>query len=252
MKVCVWDNETIDRLQGCFEATDWNILYSEESDIDTNTDVITEYIKFCVEKEVETKEVKCFANNKPWVTKDLKELLNEKKVAVASKDKEKLKEVQRKVKRKIWESKVEYKNKLEIQFSNRDSRNAWKGLKTLTGFNMKKSCLPDVPDNKKFADELNEFYARFDQLDFTEERKVLIEELVNKNDDNISITETETRKDLSKINPRKSNGPDGLPGKVLKECSQQLSHIVTRLLYIPLFSRGLIYANLYFGLIREF
>lgn len=39
---------------------------------------------------------------------------------------------------------------------------------------------------------------------------------------------------LSKINPRKSNGPDGLPGRVLKECSNQLSHIVSKLYQISL------------------
>ena len=64
-----------------------------QSDLETNVDVVSEYINFCVDNVITKKEVKCFPNNKPWVTKELKSILNEKKKALAVKDKSKLKDI---------------------------------------------------------------------------------------------------------------------------------------------------------------
>ena len=80
MNIKKWSPDIIDSLRGCFECTDWSVLTENESDFDA--DVITEYINFCVECNLPTKSVKSFPNNKPWVTKDLKTLLNEKKNAI--------------------------------------------------------------------------------------------------------------------------------------------------------------------------
>ena len=50
-------------------------------------------MKFCVDNTITTKEVKCCPNNKPWVTQDITQNLNEKKKSLATKDKAKMKEV---------------------------------------------------------------------------------------------------------------------------------------------------------------
>ena len=44
-------------------------------------DVVTSYIKFCVDSVIPSKQITIFPNNKPWVTKDLnlKAVLNKKK-----------------------------------------------------------------------------------------------------------------------------------------------------------------------------
>lgn len=61
------------------EATDWNALYEAHgSDIDGLTDCVSEYIKFCTDDSIPTKEVHCYPNNKPRVTSNLKALLSEK------------------------------------------------------------------------------------------------------------------------------------------------------------------------------
>ena len=73
-----WSQETNELLQGCFEATDWDVLCEPHgNNIDSMTDCITEYISFCVDNVVPARKVRCFANNKPWNTCDLKGLLNE-------------------------------------------------------------------------------------------------------------------------------------------------------------------------------
>lgn len=47
-------------------------------------------MNFCVENTVPSRTIRCYANNKPWVTPELKALLNEKKRAFSLGDKGKL------------------------------------------------------------------------------------------------------------------------------------------------------------------
>ena len=78
-----WSQETNELLQGCFEATDWDVLCEPHGNkIDSMTDCITEYISFCVDNVVPARKVRCFANNKPWISCDLKGLLNKKKKGI--------------------------------------------------------------------------------------------------------------------------------------------------------------------------
>ena len=55
-------------MKGCFEATDWDVLCDPHG-----------HMTCCVDTIFPSRTVKCFLNNKPWITTDLKELLNEKK-----------------------------------------------------------------------------------------------------------------------------------------------------------------------------
>ena len=71
-----------------------------------------EYIKFCEKKICKRKEVKCHPNNKPWLTKELKVLLNQKKIRFAKGDKEQLKDTQKEIKNEINKCKERYKQKI--------------------------------------------------------------------------------------------------------------------------------------------
>ncbi|XP_060796682.1 oogenesis-related [Neoarius graeffei] len=69
--------EADEALQDCFESTDWDVLCEPHGeDISDMTDCITEYIRFCDYTIMPTQTVHCFPNNKPWITSDLKALLN--------------------------------------------------------------------------------------------------------------------------------------------------------------------------------
>ncbi len=56
---------------------------------------ITDYIRFCEDTTVPSKKVSCFQNDKPWINKDIKGLLNSKKYC------EELLDVQKELKRKL-------------------------------------------------------------------------------------------------------------------------------------------------------
>ena len=76
----MWTRETAEELKDCFGSTDWDLFVEANNNhIDKISEVVTDYINYCTENIVPTKRVKCFANNKPWVTKGLKTILNEKK-----------------------------------------------------------------------------------------------------------------------------------------------------------------------------
>ena len=224
-----WNETTIEKLRGCFDCTDWNCLYDEYDDLDSNSTVFTDYINFCVELNIPKKTIKCFPNNKPWVTSELKQLLNEKKAAIASKDKNKIKDIQNVLTVAINSAKRSYKQRIQNLFNENNPRNAWKGLKILSGFNVNTPSLPDVDDDQTFADELNHFYARFDVHNFENERNSLVSDLNNIAAERIIIDPNEVHKTLSIINTRKSAGPDKLGGKVLKECRSQLTPAICRL-----------------------
>ena len=122
---------------------------------------ISGYIKFCEDMIIPKKTIKVFSNNKPWVSPELKQLLNEKKCLFrlgGSKEEKKL--VQKKIKSKIIECKTAYKHKLE-GFFKEDARKAWQGLQTITGYKPKSQGM--MADNDlDMANDLNTLFCRFD------------------------------------------------------------------------------------------
>ena len=132
-------------------------------------EVVSAYICFCKDSVIQSKTVKLFANNKPWVTKELKLLLNEKKRVFHSGTKEDRKLVQKKLKHKIRECKKLYKVKVEDMFKANDTKRAWQGLQSMTGYKPKPKRV-NVENESVYANDLNAFYCRFDQTDFSSEQ----------------------------------------------------------------------------------
>ncbi len=47
------------------------------------------------------------------------------------------------------------------------------------------------------------------------------------NDQALCLSPADVRKTLSRINPRKAAGPDNIPGRILKDCAEQLTDVLT-------------------------
>ena len=62
---------------------------------------------------VPARTVRCYPNNKPWVTKEIKAIINRKKRAFRVGNREELRDIQRELKSKIKEAKDSYRRKLE-------------------------------------------------------------------------------------------------------------------------------------------
>ena len=73
-----WTVDNIECLKGCFEWTEWDMFYSACDLLDELSTTITDYryVCFCVDVVIPTKQIKIYPNNKPWITKALKEVIN--------------------------------------------------------------------------------------------------------------------------------------------------------------------------------
>ena len=156
--VKVWTTESEDELRGCYECTDWDVLTESCADVNEAADVC-DYIRFCEDMIIPTKTIKVFPNNKPWITKSIKILLNEKKIVFQTGDREHRKRIQTRLRAELRKGQRTFKDKIEKQFGTGRMRDAWEGLKTLTGETKRNSdnYHMNVEEQGNFASDLNPF-----------------------------------------------------------------------------------------------
>ena len=106
-----------------------------------------------------------------------------------------------------------------------NAKQAFQKVKTLTGCEPKPTC--SVSDPETLTKELNTFFTRFDNQDFSSECQALLRALPPPDPEELApFTEEEVRCQLSRCKPGKAPGPDGTPARVLKACAMELSQIL--------------------------
>lgn len=101
--------------------------------------MISSYISFCVDSVLDSKIVKVYANDKPWINSSLKALLHRRQEAFAEGDKKKEKSAQLALSRKITEGKRLFTSRVENHFKEKNARQYWKDITTMTGCRPKPS-----------------------------------------------------------------------------------------------------------------
>ena len=79
-----WTESAIQRLQGCFACTDWDVFI--EDGIDRSAEVVLDYIGFCQDLCIPKKGVTILGNDKPWFGSSLQRALCERDTAFRSGD----------------------------------------------------------------------------------------------------------------------------------------------------------------------
>ena len=243
-----WTPEASEALRDCFECTDWNVLLGTDEnsmDIDSQVDCFTEYINFCRDTVIPTKTVRCFPNNKPWITSDIKAILNQKKKAFRDGDKEQLKQVQHELKRRLKMAKVEYKKKIERNLQHSNIRELWRGINTISGYNKKKRQ-PIMGDVDR-ANKLNQFFNRFDTVatptstappspppTHVSISTAAATPVLPPVPPPLSVTEMGVRLELERLCSGKAAGPDGVCPRLLKDCAAQLCQPLQRIFNLSL------------------
>ena len=167
---------------------------------------------------IQTKTVRICPNNKPWITKELKGILNEKKHAFLNGDCTSVRGLNREFRSKLKLAKLQYKDKVERKLLCGNANDAWKGLNMMMGRTRKEQ--PLVSDNPaKFANDLYKFYARYDNTNYSNECDVLCQTMSSSP---LTLVESDVVRCFSPINPNKAHGPGGLRGRVMKVCADQL------------------------------
>ncbi|GFR91965.1 Pol-like protein [Elysia marginata] len=207
--VTIWNENACESLKGCFASTDWFVSINACDNIDDLVDTVSSYINFCVDTVTEKKEVKCYPNNKPWVSKELKALLNEKKKAFKSKIKEKSDRKQKQIVSCIKNVKEEYKQKLKQNFTSNNLRTTWKSIKNIVCYTPKEAELYSA-DANSYVNKLNKFFGRFDTHDFS----TFVAELKHNvltdvaEDETVTVTTDDVRVVFSGLKVNKVSGPD--------------------------------------------
>ena len=143
-------------------------LQGAGGDVNILSDVVTSYITFCSDLHLEREEVNVFPNNKPWVTSDLRKFIVNKHKSYGKEDYR----IKQKLLNDKKSAKDDYKEKVEELFKQNNPKDAWKGLKVLTGVENKRKE-PVFLSQPGSAERLNHFYVRFDKKDFSSEKQNL-------------------------------------------------------------------------------
>ncbi len=131
------------------------------------------------------------------------------------------------LRRAVRAAKLRYRERIESHFQLNDSRRMWQGLKTICSSGNKSSA--EVRADPLLAEELNTFYGRFECNDGSATLPISTSGSSRQSSDDHAITvlEDEVRRELKGVNIRKAAGPDGITGRVLRSCADQLAGLFT-------------------------
>ncbi|KAK7930368.1 hypothetical protein WMY93_006763 [Mugilogobius chulae] len=221
--VVTWPEDSSLQLQDCFQRTIWDVFY--DLDIETYTSAVLCYIKTCIENVTLTKRIRVFPNRKPWMTKEVQLLLNERNAAFYSGDSERYRVARRDLKKGIKRAKAAQKGRIEEHFSTRDPAQMWHGIQQITNYRGNRTVSTDGSISR--AEELNHFFARFEVTE-TEQTFAAVA------DQPLALREHEVQQMFRSVNVRKAGGPDGIPGRVIKSCAYQLAQVFTKIFNLSL------------------
>ncbi len=106
-----------------------------------------------------------------------------------------------------------------------DSRRMWQGLKTICSSGNNSSA--EVRADPLLAEELNTFYGRF-ECNGGVTLPISASGSSRQSSDHVyTVSEDEVRRELRRVNVRKAAGPDGITGRVLRSCADQLAGLFT-------------------------
>uniref|UniRef100_A0A669B6E2 Reverse transcriptase domain-containing protein n=1 Tax=Oreochromis niloticus TaxID=8128 RepID=A0A669B6E2_ORENI len=224
-----WDSEAEEVLQDCFETTDWQIFVdAADGNINELTDSVIGYIGKCMDDIITKTTVRIYPNQKPWVNKDVRAKLKVRTSAFNSGDADAYKAARYDLRKSIKKARKDYRDKMESSYHSFDTRRLWNGLRCITDY--KKVNTVSVQPTASLADELNNFYARFD----ADNREQILYPQEDSEAATLTLKTEAVRWTFKKVNPHKAPGPDGIPGRLLRVCADELAEVFTNIFNLSL------------------
>ncbi len=186
--VRLWNSENKQALGACFDCTNWEVL--REGTLDSACTVTTDYKNFCVESIIPTKTVKVYPINKVYITKDIKQSLNQKKAALKNKDTLELHRINKELRGKIRKAKDTHKRHLESMFKGGNSRKMWTSIKSMAGMPSKQLRPVVTNDELASAVELNNFFTRFETTGTGERSEKVLRPITVRPEDSVKLCRT--------------------------------------------------------------
>ncbi|KAI5616827.1 gastrula zinc finger protein XlCGF28.1-like [Silurus asotus] len=238
-EVTRWTDQSVAALQDALDDADWDMFRRSSDDVNMFTEAVVGFIGKLTDDMVQKTTIRTFPNQKPWVDKTIRDALRSRSAAyntgLATGDMDEYKAASYSVRRAVKDAKRRYGSKLESQFQQGGSRSLWQGLRTITDYKTPSSRM--VNADASLADELNTFYARFKAAanhasGASGTTSVHAERAGEVN--TFTISEHDVRRAFKRVNTRKAAGPDGITGRVLKACADQLAPVFTEIFNLSL------------------
>ena len=174
--------------------------------------------------------VRAYPNQKPWITGNI---LTERKGRAAAfkvwdSNLEAYKKFRYALRRTIKQAKRQYRAKIQSYYTGSDARRMWQGLQTITDYKGKHSR--KLPSDASLPDELNAFYARFNASN----TEACMRAPAVPDNCLIMLSIADVSKTFKQVNIHKAEGPDELPGRVLRACVDQLAIVFTDIFILSL------------------
>lgn len=150
--------------------------------------VTTDYINFCVQSVIPTKTIKVYPNNKTYITKDIKQTMNLRKVAFKDKDTMELQKRDKELKGKLREARETHKRHLEEAFKAGNPRKTWETMKNMTGMPSKHHKSFATNNELASASDLNTFFTRFETWGNAERCREVLESITVGSEDRAEIS----------------------------------------------------------------
>ncbi len=227
-----WSSHSEAMLQASLDDVDWDMFRASSADVSEFTDVAVSFINMLTEQATETVTIRTFSNQKPWVDRSIRDAVNHRTAAynagLLSGNMSEYKTLCYALRRAIRAAKRRYRERIESHFQLNDSRRMWQGLKTICSSGNNSSA--EVRADPLLAEELNTFYGRFEcNVNGGAILPISTSESSRQSSDDFAITfsEDDVRRELKRVNVRKAAGPDGITGRVLRSCADQLAGLFT-------------------------
>ena len=162
---------------------------ASENNIDISDDSVSEFIRKGIGDVVPTVTIKTYPNQKSWIDGGIRANLN---------------------------TRCQYRDKVESQFNGSDTICMWQSLQTIMDYKRNTNHVTDIV--VLLPDKQNTFFARF-------EDNTVPPTSPSTKDCGLSFSVADVSKTFKSVNTRKGAGPDGIPSRVLRACSDQLADV---------------------------
>ncbi len=228
-EVTRWSSHSEAMLQAALDDVDWDMFRASSSDVSEFTDVALSFVNTLTEQATETVTIRTFSNQKPWVDRSIRDAVNHRTAAynagLLSGNMSEYKALCYALRRAIRAAKRRYRERIESHFQLNVSRRMWQGLKTICFSGNNSSA--EVRADPLLAEELNTFYGRFECNGVATLPSSASGSSRQSSDHVITVSEDDVRRELKRVNVRKAAGPDGITGRVLRSCADQLAGLFT-------------------------
>ncbi len=228
-EVTRWSSHSEATLQASLDDVDWDMFRASSSDVSEFTEVALSFVNTLTEQATETVTIKTFSNQKPWVDRTIRDAVNHRTAAynagILSGHMSEYKTSCYALRRAVRAAKLRYSERIESHFQLNDSRRMWQGLKTICSSGNNSSV--EVRADPLLAEELNTFYGRFECNCGAILPNSASASSRQSSDHVITVSEDDVRRELRRVNVRKAAGPDGITGRVLRSCADQLAGLFT-------------------------